>query len=101
MATKTVDIKLSFEQYDAVPDHKRWQSFRSNLLAHGGQADDHGWSFTDVFLGLDDGGRNGAALPAAPGGNADERAQIRLRRKRLKGAATYLTAHISNVLVDR
>lgn len=97
MATRGVEIKLRFERYDCSPNYTDWCTFERNLFGHGGHADDHGWSYTDVFRGLDDGGARGAALPPAPG-NADDRAIVRLRRKRNKGAHTYLVSHLSNQL---
>ena len=30
------------------------------------RADDHGWSYADVFRGVEDGGASGTALPTAP-----------------------------------
>ena len=90
--------KLLFQAYDAVPGYEGWIAFERNLLKNGGTADDHGWSYADVFNGRDDGGASGTALPAAPADN-DERAIVRLRRKRLKGAHLYLVRHISNKTV--
>ena len=42
MATRTVDIKLRFEQYDCRPGRVEWEKFRRNLLTHGGETDDAG-----------------------------------------------------------
>ena len=92
------DKRLFFDPYDGVPNYERFIAFERDLFKYGGQADDHGWSFADVFRGQDDGGANGAALPAAPA-DADERAIVRLRRKRLKGAHLFLVRHISNKVV--
>ena len=77
--------KLSFEQYDAVPGYESWVKFERALIKNGGVADDHGWSYADVFNGVDDGGALGIPLPPPPHANADARAIARLRRKRLKG----------------
>eukprot|EP00327_Prymnesium_parvum_P009930 CAMPEP_0184386646 /NCGR_PEP_ID=MMETSP0007-20130409/9976_1 /TAXON_ID=97485 /ORGANISM="Prymnesium parvum, Strain Texoma1" /LENGTH=99 /DNA_ID=CAMNT_0026734615 /DNA_START=24 /DNA_END=320 /DNA_ORIENTATION=- len=95
MTTRGVEIKLSFERYDCNPSYTEWCTFESKLLGHGGTSDDHGWSYADVFRGVDDGGALGIALPAAPA-NADERAAVRLRRKRLKASHSYLILHLSN-----
>lgn len=101
MVSRGIEIKLRFERYDCSPNYTDWCTFERNLFGHGGQADDHGWSFTDVFRGMDDGGALGTPLPGAPG-NADERAMVRLRRKRNKGAHSYLVSHLSNQLwIDR
>ncbi|KAL3903863.1 MAG: hypothetical protein SGPRY_011507 [Prymnesium sp.] len=47
------------------------------------------------LLGLDDGGAMETALPPDASGNADERAIVWLRRKRNKGAHTYLVSNLS------
>ena len=93
-----IDNRLLFEPYDGVPNYERWEAFERDLFKYGGQADDHGWSYADVFRGTDDGGAAGAALPTPPG-DADERAMTRYRRKRLKGAHLFLVRHISNKTV--
>ena len=62
-----------FTPYNGVPGYEAWVRFERDLLKFGGTADDHGWSYADVFQGLDDGGNLGAALPALPG-TADDRA---------------------------
>ena len=101
MATRLIDIKLKFEAFNCTPGFAAWERYEAQLFGHGGTADDHGWSFADVFQGLDDGGVGGDVIPAAPA-NADDRARARLRRKRLKGANTYLVKHLSNAFwVDK
>ena len=95
---KTVDEKLLFPAYDTTPSFMGWRNFRRNALTHGGSyTDDDGWSYADHFLGDDDGGRNGTAIPAA---NTKENNHMRkLRRKREKGAQAFLVRHTSNVLM--
>mmetsp|Transcript_39055 Transcript_39055/g.83261 ORF Transcript_39055/g.83261 Transcript_39055/m.83261 type:complete len:96 (+) Transcript_39055:173-460(+) len=72
-----IDHKQLFAPYDCVPSYELECAFDKDLMAYGGHSDDHGWSYAYVFLGLDDGGRNGAPLPTAPGANNEERASIR------------------------
>ena len=98
-ATHAVEDKLSFEPYDAVPGYESWVKFERALIKNGGVADDHGWSYADVFNGVDDGGALGIPLPPPPHANADARAIARLRRKRLKGAHLYLVRHISSTTI--
>ena len=43
------DDKLLFPQYDAVPAYEGWVAFERALIKNGGTADDHGWSYADVF----------------------------------------------------
>ena len=50
----TVDIKLSFEQYDMTPGVKG-RKFITNLRVHGGKCDAQGYSLADVFARLDEG----------------------------------------------
>ena len=50
---RTVDIKLSFEQFDMMPG-AAGKKFQRNLLLYGGSADTQGFSITDCFLRLDD-----------------------------------------------
>ena len=67
-AAKTLDEKLYFEAYDCRPGFAAWHRFRTNLLLHGGTfTDDEGWSYADHYLGVDDGGPNGA-MPIIPAG---------------------------------
>ena len=73
-ATHAVEDKLSFEPYDAVPGYESWVKFERALIKNGGVADDHGWSYADVFNGVDDGGALGIPLPPPPHANADARA---------------------------
>ena len=48
MATRSIDIKLQFEAFDCAPGFAPWERYEAKLFGHGGSADDHGWSFTDV-----------------------------------------------------
>ena len=52
MAT-SVDIKLSFKQYDCVPG-PQCREFRRNLLQLGAKTDDRGYSLADTFLRQDE-----------------------------------------------
>ena len=92
-----------FEVYDCVPNYEQWCAFRKKLFAHGGRADDHGWSLADCLRGIDPGGVAPTAQPlpvlGPGGGTVDERTEHRLRRKRLKESHTYLIRHLSNRLV--
>lgn len=90
------DNPLFFSPCDCIPNYEPWRAFKKDLLAFGGRPDDHGWSFADVYLGMDDCGRHGTPLPA--GANNDDRQTIRLRRKR-RESHTFLIKHLSNRLV--
>ena len=97
------DTPPAFDVYDCVPNYEQWCAFKKKLFAHGGRADDHGWSLTDCIRGLDAGG-NAAGAPMLPvlgagGGTLDERAEHRLRRKRLSESHTHIVRHLSNRLV--
>ena len=70
--TSSSDDRHLFTPYNGVPGYEAWVRFERDLLKFGGTADDHGWSYADVFQGVDDGGAAGAALPALPG-TADDR----------------------------
>ena len=95
---KTLDEKLLFPAYDCAPGNVGWRGFSRNLLAHGGKdADDEGWSYADVYMGTDDDGVNGTAIPGA--NNAANNTARKLRRKRLKGAQAFIVRHISHTLV--
>ena len=54
---RTVDMKLSFEQYDMTPGMKG-RIFRRKLLMHGGKCDTRGFSHTDHFMRQDEGAVN-------------------------------------------
>ena len=97
---KTLDEKLLFPAYDCAPGNLGWRGFSRNLLAHGGKdADDEGWSYADVYMGTDDGGVNGTALPGGAGAGGVNNTARKLRRKRLKGAQAFIVRHISHTLV--
>ena len=131
MAHKTVDIKIQFEQFDMTPG-PAGRVFRRNLLAHGGQPDERGYSIADTLLRVDEGAvvgsqtaaiaagiaagglavghvppalqAPGAPLMPAPGGNAflqgiHEKA-VNARRARVKKAATYINAHVSDAITN-
>ena len=49
----SVDIKLSFQQYDCVPGPK-CREFRRNLLQLGARTDDRGHSLADCYLRQDE-----------------------------------------------
>ena len=51
-ATRNVDIKLQFEQFDMMPG-STGKRFQRNLLIHGGKSDTQGFSITDCFLRVD------------------------------------------------
>ena len=78
-----------FTPYNGVPGYEQWVRFERDLFKYGGTADEHGWSYTDVFRGIDDGGNLGLPLPALPG-TADDRAVVRLRRKRNRAPHTSI-----------
>ena len=62
-STESTKEHTLFTPFAVTPGQERWQGFEEKRFAHGGRADDHGWSYTDVFRGVDDGG-------AAPGATA-------------------------------
>ena len=66
MATRSIDIKLKFEAFNCTPGFAAWERYEAQLFGHGGTADDHGWSYADVFQGVDDGGVAGDVIPAVP-----------------------------------
>ena len=114
---RTVDIKLSFEQYDMMPG-PGGKKFMRNLFLYGGTADNQGFSYTDCFLRIDDYAvANGAAItlpapagtvaapgagvPVPPAGNAGQQAvalaqQHAARKARLKQSFSFLCSHISD-----
>ena len=114
---RTVDIKLSFEQYDMMPG-PGGKKFMRNLFLYGGTADTQGFSYTDCFLRIDDFAVvNGAAItlpapagavaapgagvPVPPAGNAGQQAvalaqQYAARKARLKQSFSFLCSHISD-----
>ena len=53
-----------FTPYDGEPSYEKWCAFEEKLYAYGCTADDHGWSYADVFRGVDAGGPAGPAIPA-------------------------------------
>ena len=99
----TVDIKLSFEQYDMTPGVKG-RKFITNLRVHGGKCDAQGYSLADVFARLDEGAQasiaaGGGAAPGAPpiaGTPAVVLTKEAARRARLKEAYRFITAHVSD-----
>ena len=60
-ASRNVDIKLAFEQFDGLPGPE-CRRFRRNLIQCGGKADVRGYSLADCLLRQDE----GAFLPGAP-----------------------------------
>jgi len=114
---RTVDVKISFEQFDMLPG-ATGKTFQRNLLLHGGSADTQGFSITDCFLRLDDfavqNGQPitlpaaagvlaapGAGVPAVPAGNVGQiaaaiAAQHAARKGRLKQSFTFLCSHIND-----
>ena len=110
--TTTVDIKLSFQQYDCVPGPV-CREFRRNLLQLGARTDDRGCSLADCYLRQDEGAAApGTDIPGvphvlAPGANAvpgigAQAAKARIARiKRLKDSAAFLVSHISDSTVKQ
>lgn len=104
--SRTVDIKLSFPQFNGEPgpDCRR---FRRDLIQCGGQTDSHGASIADCLLREDEGAvQYGTGIPGVPAvavpgvqaiaaGNAGRSARQR-REARLKQSATYLLLHLDN-----
>lgn len=110
--TTSVDIKLSFQQYDCVPGPK-CREFRRNLLQLGARTDDRGYSLADCFLRQDEGAAApGTDIPGvghvlAPGaphmpvvGVQSQKARV-ARTKRLKDSAAFLVSHISDNTVKQ
>ena len=97
MTSRTIDIKLMFEQTDMVPGPKG-RIFRRNVLLHGGTTDDRGYSYSDHLLRQDEGALDingnpvvGApALPAGAGAAAARRAYD--KRQRLLCHMIHLTS---------
>ena len=109
-ASKTMDIKLSFEQFDMTPGASG-RKFIRNLLLHGGRADSHGYSLADCFLREDCHAvapGQSPALPPPPGTMGSPNAPAfqftpaqlleshRYRRSRLKESFKLIVAHISD-----
>ena len=97
MAAHTVDIKLSFQQFDMTPG-QAGRVFRRNLLTLGGKTDANGYSLADCFLRVDEGAMapgNAVPQPGAPplGGPV---ANQRLKFARNKESYRFLLAHISD-----
>ena len=103
----SVDIKLSFQQYDCVPGPK-CREFRRNLLQLGARTDDRGHSLADCFLRQDEGAASpGTDIPGIPYvlnpgaralptvGALSQKARVS-RTKRLKDSAAFLVSHISD-----
>lgn len=104
--SRTVDIKLSFPQFNGEPgpDCRR---FRRDLIQCGGQTDTHGASIADCLLREDEGAvQYGTGIPGVPAvavpgvqaiaaGNAGRSARQR-HEARLKQSATYLLLHLDN-----
>ena len=103
MTSKTIDIKISFQQYNCQPGREEYDRFERNLFAHGGISDAEGWSLTECLMRTDDGAVDAmgnpmpgvAAIPAAGGGNQGNSARA-CRRKRLKESFTFIVKHIDN-----
>lgn len=98
MTSRTIDIKLMFEQTDMVPGPKG-RIFRRNVLLHGGTTDDRGYSYSDHLLRQDEGaldinGNPVVGAPALPAG-AGAAAARRAYDKRKKESYTYLVKHIA------
>ena len=55
MTSKTIDIKISFQQYKCQPGREEYNRFERNLFAHGGISDAEGWSLTECLMRTDDG----------------------------------------------
>eukprot|EP00900_Chrysochromulina_parva_P012988 jgi/Chrpa1/21690/Chrysochromulina_OHIO_Genome00028089-RA len=107
MASKTIDIKIAFPQYNCQPGREDYDRFERNLHAHGGATDAEGWSLADCLMRTDDGAVDAlgnpmpgvAAIPAA-GGAAGAQARA-CRRKRLKESYSFIIKHIDNADVMR
>ena len=98
MATRTTDIKISFEQYDWVPGEGA-RLFQQHLRQYG-EVDVEGWSHYDVYTRVDTGavdaaGNPAAGAPAIAAGAAGRKERI-ARRARLKNSYRFLCAHISS-----
>ena len=107
---RSVDIKLSFEQYDMVPGQGA-RKFRRNLIIYGGKADSMGYSLADCLLRIDghavQRGQNvqlpppGGVLAApgagpVPGGGGPLQVSYQTRRTRLKESYRFVLMHISD-----
>ena len=109
-ATRNVDIKLQFEQFDMMPG-PTGKRFQRNLLIHGGKSDTQGFSISDCFLRVDAFAvayGQSVALPApagtvvAPGAAPAPAAGIGIvaarqaRKARLKESFSFLIMHITD-----
>ena len=50
MTSKTIDIKISLQQYNCQPGREEYDRFERNLFAHGGISDAEGWSLKGRVL---------------------------------------------------
>ena len=108
MTSKTIDIKIAFQQYNCQPGREEYDRFERNLCAHGGASDAEGWSLADCLMRIDDGAVDAAGvlmpgvnpIPAAGGGNQGHSART-CRRKRLKESYSFIIKHIDNADVLR
>ena len=109
-ATRNVDIKLQFEQFDMMPG-PTGKRFQRNLLIHGGKSDTQGFSISDCFLRVDAFAvayGQSVALPApagtvaAPGAAPGPAAGVGIvtarqaRKARLKESFSFLIMHITD-----
>ena len=109
-ATRNVDIKLQFEQFDMMPGPIA-KRFQRNLLIHGGKSDTQGFSITDCFLRVDAFAvayGQSIVLPApagtvaAPGAAPGPAAGVGIvtarqaRKARLKESFSFLIMHITD-----
>ena len=106
-ASRNVDIKLSFEQFDGLPGPE-CRRFRRNLIQCGGKADTRGYSLADCLLRQDEGAvLPGTGIPGVPGvpmpgvigipaGGVGVDARRKAREARVKEAATFIIMHLDN-----
>ena len=64
----TTTIKYDFVPAQPAPGEE-YEKFEERLMnAAAAKSDDRGWSLADHFLGLDEGGPGGPAIPGGAGG---------------------------------
>ena len=109
MASKTVDVKILFPQYNCQPGRAEFDRFERNLLAHGGISDNEGtmkaghWQTASCAPTMAQSMPwatrcampNVGVIPAAAGGNQGHSART-CRRKRLKESFSFIVKHIDN-----
>ena len=89
--SKTVDVKISFPQYNCQPGREEFDKFERNLLAHGGTSDNEGWSLADSLMRTDDGAVDAMGNPM-PGVGALSLLQVAKNNKWVKISRTRPSA---------